>query len=219
MRTIVSFFFVVFLSCPALLWAEDRWEGASRDALLGADWRSVAEITRAWKEKEPDSAVAHWLAGYAGLATGDYRLATDGFGRLSKPASSTQLQAWATSLAAENPRNAVPLMLQGDALARVGKYDEALPLLDKAVNLDPQSSLAYNTRGVVRALANKRQEAMADFTEATRLSPQFADGIDNPRQSRGNLKSGLLKVAEFMAAHERPVSIQEGRPERRDKIR
>jgi tetratricopeptide (TPR) repeat protein len=180
-------FLIALLSCAPRVWAEDSWESASRDALLGADWRSVAKITQKWKEKEPDSAVAHWLTGYAGLAIGDYRLATDGFGRLSRPESSTQLQAWATSLAAENPHNAVPLMLQGDALARVGKYDEALPFLDKAVSLDPQSFLAYNTRGVIKALASKPQEAMADFTEATRLSPQFADAYAN---------QGLLRLAQ-----------------------
>lgn len=113
------------------------------------------------------------------MATGDYRLATDGFGRLNKPESFSQLQKWAASLAADNPRNAVPFMLQGDALARAGKYADAIVFLDKAVSLDPHSALTYNARGVVNALADRPQGAMADFTEATRLSPQFADAYTN----------------------------------------
>lgn len=148
MRAIPICLLVVFLSGAVPLWAGDSWENASKEAVLKADWRSVAEITREWKEREPDSAVAHWLSGYAGLATGDYRLVTDGFGRLNKPESFSQLQEWAASLAADNPRNAVPLMLQGDALARAGKYADAITFLNnEAVSLDPHSALIYNARG------------------------------------------------------------------------
>src|SRR5690349_2792812 len=118
MRTISIFLLVALFSRPTPVLSEDGWKNASKDAVLKADWAQVAEITRAWKEQEPGSVVAHWLAGYAGLATGDYRLATDGFGRLNKPENFSQLDEWATRLAADNPRNAVPLILQGDALAR-----------------------------------------------------------------------------------------------------
>ncbi len=203
MRTISIFSLVTFLTCTAPLWAKDGWDSASKDAVLKADWPQVAEITRAWREQEPDSVVAHWLAGYAGLATGDYRSATDGFGRLHKPKSFPQLHEWAAGLVADNPRNPVPLMLQGDASARAGKYEDALAFLDKAVSLDPHSALIYNTRGVIKALASKPQEAMADFTEATRLSPEFADAYANQGLLRLTQGEQDQAVASFSAALER----------------
>ena len=61
MRTIPICLLVAFLLWVTPSWAGDGWESTSREAVLKADWRQLAEITREWKEREPDSAVAHWL--------------------------------------------------------------------------------------------------------------------------------------------------------------
>ena len=61
MRAIPICLLVMVLFGAPSLWAGDSWENASQEAVLKADWRSVAEITREWKEREPDSAVANWL--------------------------------------------------------------------------------------------------------------------------------------------------------------
>ena len=70
-------------------------------------------------------------------------------------------------------------MLRGDTLARNGKYDESPPALDKAVRLDPQSALLYDVRGVVKTLADKPDEASADFEKAIELNSKFADPFTN----------------------------------------
>ena len=61
MRVALICSFVTFLLGAPFSRAEDGRESASQEAVLKADWRSVAEITREWKDREPDSAVAHWL--------------------------------------------------------------------------------------------------------------------------------------------------------------
>jgi len=53
MRTIPISLLVAFLSGATPLWAGDGRESASRDAVLKAEWRSGAEITREWKEGSP----------------------------------------------------------------------------------------------------------------------------------------------------------------------
>jgi len=61
MRIALICSFVTFLLGTPFSWAEDGGESASRDAVLKADWHQLAEITREWKQREPDSAVVNWL--------------------------------------------------------------------------------------------------------------------------------------------------------------
>ncbi len=178
-RCFLQFLVVTLLFVSAPSWAAQDWEAESTNALLQENWGKVAEIATQWKAIDSHPATADWLQGYASLATGNYSQATQGFSRLDSQAKGQEIETFAAGLVKENPQSAVAFMLHGDALARRGKYDEALRLLDNASSLDPRSALIRNTRGVVRALANKPQEAIVDFTEATRLSPQFADAHTN----------------------------------------
>ena len=66
--------------------------------------------------------VARLLSAYAGLATADYRGATDLFSRLGTAADVAKLVEYALDLARKHPKSAVAQMLKGDALARDGKY-------------------------------------------------------------------------------------------------
>jgi tetratricopeptide (TPR) repeat protein len=158
---------------------------------LRADWPKVADAARAWQQHEPDAVVAAWLLGYAGLATGDYRLATEGFQRLDAPQTSAQLHTWAGALVIQHPQNAIAQMLRGDALARSGHYTEALTALDEAGRLPLPTALLYDVRGVVRTLAGQAEAAEADFRRAWTLDGQFADTY---------CSLGLLQLRQGMVA-------------------
>lgn len=58
-------------------------------------------------------------------------------------------------------------------------HDEALTALDDAVRLDSRSALIYDVRGVVRALAGRAEDAVADFDKAIELDLKYAEAYAN----------------------------------------
>jgi hypothetical protein len=82
-------------------------------------------------------------------------------------------------------------LLYGDALARSGKYMEALTALNEATRLTPHTALLYDVRGVVGVLAGQAEAAEADFRRALTLDDQFADAYCG---------LGLLQLRQGMVA-------------------
>ncbi len=170
---------LIFLLFVDSSWAQQDWEATSKESLLKADWSKVAEAAQQWKRSNAGAPVADWLLGYAGLATGDYNRALASFSRLDASAATRAVVDYASALTRHNSKNAVVQMLKGDALARIGKYEEAQAALDEAVRLDARSALIRDVRGVVHALAGKKEDAIADFEYAIKLEPKFADAHAN----------------------------------------
>ncbi len=54
------------------------------------------------------------------------------------------------------------------------RYDQAIPLLDKAIQLDPSDALAYNALGVLWLERADYTRALAAFDDAIRRAPQWA---------------------------------------------
>jgi tetratricopeptide (TPR) repeat protein len=61
---------------------------------------------------------------------------------------------------------------RGGFVAVKGKSDEAIPILERAVKLDPKLALAYQYLGFAEYQDKKPAEALADFTRAIELSPK-----------------------------------------------
>jgi tetratricopeptide (TPR) repeat protein len=67
----------------------------------------------------------------------------------------------------------------GMVLAREGKFDEALPLLDEAIRMEGNQPSAWGYRGNIYATQGKLDEAEANYRRALELSP------DDPAATRG----------------------------------
>jgi len=150
------------------------WADSPRQAdelAISGKWADV-KAALAGQVTDPRS---NLVLGYASLAQGDYREATEAFSRLGGPQTPKRLLDWAKAIAQEHPQSAIAQMLKGDALARSGEYDEALAALDETIHLDPRSALMYDVRGVMKALAGKTESATEDFDKAIELEPGFAD--------------------------------------------
>ena len=76
--------------------------------------------------------------------------------------------------AVANERTYNSLAQLGMVLARQGRLDEALPLLNDAIAADPNQPAAWGYRGNVYATQGKLTEAAADFTRALTLNPSDA---------------------------------------------
>jgi tetratricopeptide (TPR) repeat protein len=69
--------------------------------------------------------------------------------------------------------DAAIVMQYGQVLAQsLGRYDEGISLLDKAIELDPNLATAWAWRGLCKGGHGKTDEAIQDLQHALRLSPR-----------------------------------------------
>jgi hypothetical protein len=197
---LTTFVFLSSLAAPPT----ENYKAAATGHALKAGWAGVIPAARQWKERAPDDPVPDWLAGHAGLATGDYALASEAFAALGGLDAIASVLSFAQGLVRDAPSNAVALMLHGDALARAGKYDEALAALNKAESAGGQAAaLTLNLRGAVHALAGRHDAALGDLGRAVELSPGLADAWAN----RGLVRSMLGKTDDALGDFDRALEI------------
>jgi len=71
------------------------------------------------------------------------------------------------------------------ALGALGRYDEALAELDRAVGLAPLNPEGYHNRGVVHERQGNAAAALADYREALRYNPQYQPSREALARLRG----------------------------------
>ena len=98
----------------------------------------------------------------------------------------------------------------GFAAAR-GRFQEAIPILEQSVKLDPKLALGYQYLGFAEFLNGQRKEALADFTRAIELDPknaltrflrayltsQQAGAIGSDAQMEADLREAIAVSPEF----------------------
>ncbi len=92
------------------------------------------------------------------------------------------------------PDYAAPLARFAWVLARSGKPEEALPVADRAIELEPKLALAWITRGDANRYLRRRPEAEADYSKAIELAPadyeaRYARGL--VREDLGNIDGAV----------------------------
>jgi tetratricopeptide (TPR) repeat protein len=105
----------------------------------------------------------------------------------------------------------------------VGRNDEALKVVDVALQLSPDNWMLHNNRGEILKKRGRHQEAIEAYQEALRLNPEaldlyndLADNyfiINQPEQAIAALERGL-KLA---AAHTDRIKIESFTKRIRDK--
>lgn len=190
-REIIFIELVLFLALALILSSFVQASSLPKEAksdLLKSNWTKLVPKIKEWKEKAPDNPVSWWLLGYGSLATGDYNTAMEAFLFLDKKEKISNLFQFSKSLANEYPNSPIALMLKGDALARSGRYNDAIEILNKAVEREPKSALFLNVRGVVKSLSDRPEEAIIDFEKSVKLDPHYSDPLVN---------IGLVRFVEY----------------------
>ncbi len=81
--------------------------------------------------------------------------------------------------ARKSPGKFRPQYNLGTVLGRQGRYSEAIPYLERAILLDPESSRAHNQLGNVHLLTQRLDKALAEYRTAVRLDPNNAEAHYN----------------------------------------
>lgn len=95
------------------------------------------------------------------------------------------------------------------AKLKKGKYEEALTLLNKALELDPRSPKVYSNRAVARIYLNDIEGAIADCDTALQLKP----GDINAYCNRGMAKASIGNYRGAISDFERAIELNPKMPE------
>jgi len=97
---------------------------------------------------------------------------------------------------------------EGDELLSRGRLDEALPLLQEAVRLDPRWAPARNKLGVCHARRGELELARHEFNAAIEIDPRFAPAYSN----LGNLHQEAGRLEEAVAAYQQALQLDPDYP-------
>ncbi len=149
----------------------------------------ASALFAAGKEAKGEAALAHalnldnhfipalFLAAERARATGDYAQASDKLGHV------LMLQ----------PDNVTALMLQAECFYHQNRCDDALPLVQQAIQKMPNSARAHDLLGIIQQALGHFQESIACFNKAVSLKP-------NNAQSYSNLGAVLQKIGQHEPA-------------------
>ncbi len=136
-------------------------ESAEADMLAGEALDEMRDVNgaiqqfRAAVKADPHMPDAHFGLGYLFWTTRRY------------PEAAVELQAELDN----NPAHAQALAYLGDCELKLGRADNAAPLLEKAVRADGSIALAHLDLGSIDADAGRTQEALRELTAAATLAP------------------------------------------------
>jgi protein O-mannosyl-transferase len=108
--------------------------------------------------------------------------------------------------AAKSPNKPRPLNNLGFWLTEAGRTEEAIPLLNRAIAINPRSADGYNCLGHALTSLGQSAEAIAMFQRAITLNPKHADAYNN----LGHLLTQVGRPEEAVPLLEKAMALREG---------
>jgi tetratricopeptide (TPR) repeat protein/mono/diheme cytochrome c family protein len=109
------------------------------------------------------------------------------------------------------PESAEERAFLGASLVEVGRFADAIPHLEKAIQLDPKSADAHNDLGNALMALNRLPEALPHFQRAVALDPKNEVCLFN----LGNAFKALSRGPEAAAAYQRAIALNPEYPDPR----
>lgn len=114
----------------------------------------------------------------------DIQKRIDELEELAKAKNWESLEEGASQFIEDYPERAEGYFCRGTSKNKLGRYKEAIKDYDKAVDLAPRDTNAFNNRGSAKDKLGQHKEAISDFNRAIEINPNDADYYYN----RGNAK-------------------------------
>ena len=95
------------------------------------------------------------------------------------------------------------LSVRGDVKSNMGDHKDAIADYDRAIELNPQDAIAYNSRGTAKDNMGNYEDAIADYDRAIEFDPKYAMAYGN----RGNTKSKLGNYEDAVVDINRAIEL------------
>ena len=99
--------------------------------------------------------------------------------------------------------NAATYYNRGLEKCKLGRYEEAIKDLDKAIKLDPNYAEAYNDRGGAKAGLGRYEEAIKDLDKAIKLDSNYTEAYNN----RGGARYMLGKYKKAIGDYDKAIKL------------
>lgn len=100
----------------------------------------------------------------------------------------------------ENRRLAREAYDQAVTLGNRSLYDQELPYLERAIQLDPDLADAYLKKGLIEGIKGRCEAAIQEFNRAIGLNPRLADAYSNRGNCYWNLKNTNQAIQDYTAS-------------------
>lgn len=171
----------------------DAADGAVREAAVSAFNRLQAGRLRAFlRHREPDADVGRSIL--------IFRLSAADLGRaLAGPPAELEPISW---MERDSGGDAAALVRRGERLFEQGALVGAQESLEQATRLDPASAVAWDRLGLVYAVRERVDDALAAHDKAARLAPHDP----RPLYHRGTLLATTGRIDEAIAAYDAAIA-------------
>ncbi len=123
---------------------------------------------------------------------------------LHKAGQLKEAEAVYQTLLAAQPDHAVVLNLLGTLRFQQGRWQEGIPLMDKAIAAKPDYAEAHYDRALALMKLGEFTEAVTGYDNAIAIKPDFADAHSN----RGNALQELNQYDEALASYEKAIALK-----------
>ncbi len=144
------------------------------DAIQSEDWVTLANELSGVTRDEP-SPVLRLIAGHALLATNRNNASLELFASALDDASLSEWEEWTAAFAGHNPESSAAWYYSGDAQARLQNWEAAIEAFDRALEINPQSFLALNAKGIAHHGVGSSVQARKFIVQSAKINPSFAD--------------------------------------------
>jgi tetratricopeptide (TPR) repeat protein len=107
-------------------------------------------------------------------------------------------------LANENTRTAKAFYLEGLLLYQQNKWQAALTVFDRSIELDSNDDIVWNNRGVALFNLGRLDEAIASYDKAIEFKPDFHEAWNN----RGVSLANLGRLDEAIASYDKAIEFK-----------
>jgi tetratricopeptide (TPR) repeat protein len=190
-------------------WAAARWS-TGRAAFARARTRIAAAVPHRTRELDAAERVAAARKALKSLAALDPGLPLDYPSWLLRGALARNFTRWVAA-AADLPAGELdgrPRVILADALSRLGRYPEALPLYDAAIEASPNDGDLHLSRGVARLQVRRFADALADLQASSRLGSMTVSSC----AAMGDACWGLGRIDDALTAYARGLELRPGHP-------
>ena len=173
-------------------------------AFVAGKWDEVITLGEKRLEKEPESAVVHFVLSMAYYVKGDYGLQErERSLALEDEKKADAIVAWCEQLTQRFPDNYYAHLLLGSAYRAKDEANKAMESYQRAVEINPNLPDAYLGLAATYFINEKVDEAIKYFKKAIEINPNYVAAHYN----LGSLYEYTGQIDEAIASFEKTVEI------------